>query len=427
MKYKRYDLDTYHIHTIKTDKFRNCMMEITLRAPIKKENITKWNFLIDMLAFTSEKYPKRRDLIIEMENLYNTSVRGISTRVGNCYIISMITNFLDPKYLEKGVLKEIIKLPFELLLHPNVHNDEFDNRSFNIIKNRMKADIESLKEMASRYAFRQSLIQVDAESPVSYSMSGYLEDLEKITPSNLYATYQSLFKDFQCDIFIIGNLDMDEVVNTITKEFPNHYIKNFTIPLYNQPKVRNKALEITEEGDYTQSNLVMIYNLDDLDEYERNYVVHIFNFILGGGSLSTKLGKYLREENGLCYSTGSMYNKYDRLLIMYAGIDDSNYKKAVKFSKKALKDMIDGEFTEQELEEAKLTLISSLKMGMDSQSSIIDNYLFNYLDNLPLFEERMENLKKVTKEEVMKVAKKAKLNVVYLLRGGDEMRGRNQD
>ena len=40
MEYKMYDCKTYRIHTIKTDKFKNCSMEIMFRNELVKEEIT---------------------------------------------------------------------------------------------------------------------------------------------------------------------------------------------------------------------------------------------------------------------------------------------------------------------------------------------------------------------------------------------------
>ena len=37
MKYKVYDCNSYRIHTIKTDKFKNCSMEVMFSKKIEKE------------------------------------------------------------------------------------------------------------------------------------------------------------------------------------------------------------------------------------------------------------------------------------------------------------------------------------------------------------------------------------------------------
>lgn len=420
MEYKVYDCDSYKIHTIKTDKFKNCSMEIMFRNNLIKEEITENNMLVDMLMHSSKKYPKRRDIAIELENLYSSSVRGFSTRLGNSIMLSFVLDFLNPRYCDEGYLEEVISLPFELLLNPNVDNIEFDRRSFNIIKNRIKSDIESLKENASRYAFRRSLTLMDKDSPSSYYMTGYLSDLENITPSSLVDTYHRMLNDYICDIYIIGNLDMDKVVQLIKDKFKIKTIKDYKVNLYVDNKIRKKNLDICETGNYEQDSLVMIYNLDNLNKKERDYVIQLYNIILGSGGLTSKLYKYLREENSLCYIVSSMYQKYDGLLLIYSGIDKKDKNKCLKLINKALQEMINGDFPDEELDNAKKAVISSIKMSEDTNGGIINNYLFNELDNLPLYDERVKEFKKISKKDVIEVAKKVRLNTIYLLSGEDK-------
>ena len=420
MEYKIHDCKSYRIHTIKTDKFKNCSMEIMFRNKLEKSEITQNNMLVDMLVQSSNKYPKRRDVSIELENLYSASFRGFTTRLGSSVMLSFCLDFLNPKYCEKGYLDDVLSLPFEMLLNPNIKNNEFDNRSFNIIKNRIKSDIESIKENATKYAFRRSLINMDENSPSSYYMVGYMDDLEAITPSNLVDAYNNLLNNYTCDIFVIGNLDMDEVVTTIKNKFNNRTIKTDKIELYVDNSLRKKYIDVEETGKYEQDSFIMIYNLDDLSERERNFVIHIYNIILGSGGLTSKLYRYLREENSLCYNVSSMIQKYDGLLMIYSGIDGKDKDLCIDLVNKAMKEMSSGDFSDLELENAIKTVISSLKMGEDTQGGIVNNYLFNYLDNLPLYEERVKEFKTVTKEEVINVAKKLKLNTIYLLKGEDK-------
>lgn len=419
MEYKVYDCESYKIHTIKTDKFKNCSMEIMFRNKLVKEEITENNMLVDLLMHSSKKYPKRRDVAIELENLYSSYIRGCTTRLGNSFVLSFVTDFLNPKYCEEGYLKDVLSLPFEMILNPNIENEEFDRRSFNIIRNRIKSDIESLKENATRYAFRRSLTNMDPNSPSSYHMTGYLSDLENITPSSLVKTYNHVLNDYICDIYVIGDLDMDEVVGIIKKKFKLKTIKNEKIELFIDNSTRSKAQDVSETGNYEQDSFVMIYNLDHLTKRERDFTIHLYNIIFGNGGLTCKLYKYLREENSLCYIVSSMYQKYDGILMVYAGIDKKDKKKCVKLVQKAMSEMEAGDFSDEELENAKKAVISSIKMSEDTNGGIINNYLFNNLDNLPLYDERVKEFKTITKEEIMDLAKKIKLNTIYLLSGED--------
>jgi predicted Zn-dependent peptidase len=395
-------------------------MEIMFRNKLVKEEITQNNMLVDMLMHSSNKYPKRRDVAIELENLYSASLRGFSTRIGNSCMLSFVLDFLNPKYCEEGYLNDVLSLPFEMLLNPNIDDNGFDRRSFNIIKNRIKSDIESLKENASKYAFRRSLFNMDENSPSSYYMVGYIDDLEAITPVSLLDTYDNLMSNYVCDIYVIGNLDMDDVVSVIKKKFINKTIKKDKKDFYIDNSIRKKKLDVVETGKYEQDSFVMIYNLDGLSKRETDFVLHLYNIILGSGGLTSKLYKYLREENSLCYNVSSMYQKYDRLLMIYSGIDAKDKDLCIKLVNKAMDEMLNGDFSDEELENAKKTVISSIKMSEDTQGGIVNNYLFHNLDDLPLYDERIKEFKTITKKEIMEVAKKIKLNTIYLLKGEDE-------
>jgi len=420
MQLKIYNGEGYRIHTIKTDKFKNCSMEIMFRSDLEKEKITENNVLVDVLSSSSLKYPKRRDVAIELENLYASTFRGFVTRLGNTSLISFVMDFLNPSYCDEGFLEEALSFPFEMINNPNIVNDEFDGRIVNIVKNRNKSDIESIKDMATRYAFRRSLSCMDEDSPTSYYMVGYLDQLDMVTPTSLVNTYNNMINNSICDIYVIGNLDMDEVVSIIKKRFKLNKNNNNKTDLYINNKSRKKNIDIEESGNYEQDSFIMIYNLEDLSDDEKSFAIQLYNIILGSGGLTSKLYQYLREKNSLCYTVSSMYQKYDKLLMIYAGINKKDKNKCIKLVEKAMKEMEEGDFTDEEIENAKLTAVTSIKMSEDSQGGIINNYLFNDLDNLPLYDERIKRFKELTREDIIKVAKKVKLNTIYLLKGEDK-------
>ena len=248
-------------------------------------------------------------------------------------------------------------------------------------------------------------------------MVGDINDLDFITTASLIETYHRILDTYTCDIYVIGDLDMDQVVSIIKKKFVLKENKKDKIPLYVANQSRKKTIDVEEAGRYEQDIFVMIYNLEELTKRERDFVIHLFNIIFGNGSLTCKLYKYLREENSLCYNTSSMYQKYDQLLMVYAGINKKDKKKCIKLVTKALEEMQKGNFPIEEVENAKKMVISSLKMSEDSLGGIINNYLFYELDNLPTYDKRIKEFSRVTKEEIMELASKIKLNTIYLLKG----------
>ena len=421
MIYKVYKCNSFNVHTIKTDKFKTTHMEINFRKGIVKEELGSFSLLMDMLSETSKDYPKRQDLIVRFEELYKTSVYGITTKTGNILNCSMIVDFINPDFIgEDNYLENVIKLPFELLLKPNVVNEEFDLKQFNIIKERIRREINSIKDNSFKLSIRNAFNAMDPDSPTSYPILGTIEELDKITPSSLYKTYKSLFKECICDIFIIGSLDMDEVVSLIKKYFKHRYINLDTLSLDVDNSTRKKEVVKRDKSENIQANMVMIYNILDLTENERHIDFQVFNYIFGNGGLTSKLYRHIREENSLCYSISSLYMKYDKLLVIHVSLDNDNVKKASSLVKKCLNMMVNGDFSEDELKDAKMNLIMSLDLANDNNVAILNNYVFNYLDNLPEIDKRKELLNNVSKEDIINVAKKLKLNTIYVLEGGDE-------
>ncbi len=415
MKYQKYDYKSYTIHTINTDKFKNGIIEFSFRNNIDRDSVLDLNMVVGLLGYSSNKYPRNKYLVMEKENLYNFNFRGISTRVGNTHLINFVGNFLDPKYCDKGYINDVVNFMFELIYNPNIKDDEFEADSFKIIKNDTKAMIDTLDENSNRHAFYNAAQALDKDNSVAINFDGDYESLELITPSSLYKTYKKLIEEFHLDIYVVGNFKMDNIINLINKKMNLKSVKNYEVSLFNDIDKRSKPLEVVEKTNYEQAKLLMYYNVIGLTEYEKNVVVYLYNYLLGGGSLTSKLALLLREKNSLCYSTSSMYQKFDNLLVLYTGLDYVNYKKGVKLSKQAIKEMKMGDFTDKELNEAKVALVSSAKISQDSIGGVLSDRFIHNIAGTPIVDDFVKLVKKVTKEEVVEVANKVKLNLVYFM------------
>lgn len=421
MKYKKYEFDTYNIYTIKTDKFKNCHMEITFYDNANKEELGIRNFLVDMLCHSSKNYPKRKDVVIKLEELYQSFFYGVSSKVGNMVMSTFSYDFLSPNFInDKNYLKNVLNFPFEIIENPNVTDDAFDERSFNIIKKRILSDIESIKENPTNFAFRRALQTMDKDSITSSSILGTKEEIEDMTPEKLYKYYDKFFNNSLCNIYVIGNLDMDEVVKIINESFHNNCIKNHQIIPFVDNKKRRKELVTKEESNFGQTTLVMGFNLGDLTKDELYYTLTAYDEILCRGGLNSKIYKSLREENQLCYSVSSICSKYDNLYYIYVSLEDKNVELAIKLIKQAIKEMAKGKITDEEYDWANKQLLNNLKVVVDNQSSLINNYTFNTIVGSPLYDEIKENYHIVTKEAIANLGKKLKPNFTYILKGKGE-------
>lgn len=419
MEYKTYNYPSFNIYTVKTNRFKTCSMEIIYRDEVARDNVMVKTMLGDLMTDCSNKYKTRREVVKKLEELYQASFYGVTNKIGKVITNSFILNFLNPKYVnDKKYLEEVLELPFEMINNPFITAEEFDIRNFNIVKNRMETEIKAVSENINQVAIKKTLECLDHNSPSSYGLMGTIEELEEITPKDLYNAYIDLKKSC-CDIFVIGNLDMDKVANIIYKYFKNQVVKTKDLDIYVHNKTPKKVITKTEVSKFLETNLVEVFNLENLTEMEKITTMYFYNYLLGGGGLNTKLYQLLREKNSLCYSVRSLYLKYDNLGLIQTSVKKSDVPKACKLIKKALKEMCEGKFLDKDIEAARENFIFSLNLALDNPSGILNNYIFHIIDDLPMIEDRIKSIKKITREDIIKVANKIKPMINFVLEGQD--------
>lgn len=417
MEYIKKDFGSYKLNLIKTDKFKSITVRVSFHRVIKKEEITIRNILSDMFMQSSKKYSSKRELTIKAQDLYAAGLRTTNSRLGNYINTDFYLSALNDKYTEAGNFEASLEFLSEIIFNPDVEDGKFNNEKLDIVKNTCRSALNSIKEDASNYSLIRMAEIFGEGEPISYRMMGYLEDLDKITGKSLYDFYLDMIKNDYVDIFVIGDFVVKEVTDLIKKYFKFDVLKKLRVPfMTEEKKARGKKLISSETIDNTQSQLVMACRLNGLSDYERQYPLTLFNIIFGGCS-DSKLFKEVREENSLCYTIHSIPNKLDNVLIVKAGIDKDNYKKTVSLIEKDLKDLVNGKFDDVDIMMAKEYYNTALEEIEDSQIKIINNYLMMELIGTDDIETKRKMMNKVTKNEIVKVAKKVTIDTIFCLEG----------
>lgn len=417
MEYVKKDLGSYNLHLIKTDQFKTVTVRVAFHSPIVKEEITLRNVLCDMFLQSSSKYPSKRDLTIEAQELYAADIQTNNSRLGNYNNLDIYLSVLHDKYTEDGNLKKALEFLNEIIFHPDVSKQKFSKEKLEIVKSTMRSNLSSLKEDGASYSLLRLFEVMDKDRVSSYRMVGYLEDLDKITPEALYQYYEKMIRSDMVDVFVIGDIDFLEMTKMIREIIPIKTVKRRKVSYsLSEVKPRSRRLFAKEVVDTSQSKLAIGCRCYGLSTYERNYALSLYNVILGGSG-DSKLFKEVREKNSLCYVINSVPNKLDHLILIRAGIDKENYSKTLELIEKNLQDMRKGIFSDDEINVAKEYFCTALDEVLDSQTRILDNYYMMELIGTDDLEEKRKKIMSVTKEDIMKVAKKVKMDTVFLLEG----------
>ena len=423
MEYIQKDLGAYKLHMVKTNKFKTIKVKVSFRRPIVKDEITLRNILADILVQTSNKYKNRRDLAIKAQDLYAASISSNNNRIGNYINTDIILSVLNDKYTEEGNFSLALDFLYDIIFDPNVSDGCFASEQLDIIKTSAKTSLESLKEDSSYYSMIRLFEVMCNDSPSSYRMTGYIEDIDKINSKNLYEYYLEILKKDLMEIFVIGDIDFLQMEDTIRKKITIRTFKKCREKYYvDLEKPRRIKQIVTEFDDNTQSKLAIGAKVVGLTPYERNYPLTLYNVILGGGE-DSKLFRNVRENNSLCYYVNSVPQKLDSILIIRAGIDKNNVKKAISLIEKEINAMKKGKITENDLVIAKEFFQTAMDSLLESQLSIMEHYYMMSILNLDDIETRIKKMNKVTISDIVKVAKKVKIDTIYCLEGVND--GRN--
>ena len=252
---------------IKTDKYKTITIRISFHSPIVKDEITIRNVLSDILLQSTKKYSTKRDLIIEAEDLYAADIYNSTRRVGNYIMTNYTLQVLNDKYTEVGNFEKAVQFLSEILFNPDVDNNSFREDKLNNVKNNCLVALSSIKEDASEYAFIRLKESYDENSPCSYRMLGYREDLDKITTTNLYDYYKKLINDNFVDIFVVGDFAIDEAMRIIKENIKFHKLKKKKV-IYelNNKKTRKKINVIREKNTNSQSQLGILCPVEKLSD-----------------------------------------------------------------------------------------------------------------------------------------------------------------
>lgn len=426
MNDEQINMGSYNLHIIKTKKFKTITVEVNFRRKLKKEEITIRNLLKAVLLQTTKDLKTEQELIRETENLYDLKLISSNMRIGNYSNLSFKVRFLNEKYTEKSMNEYSIALLMDILFNPNVLDGKFMESDIKKCKNKLEKSIQKLTDNKLKYTLIK-LLETTKDMPYSYNSFGYLEDLNQITPKNLYEYYQSVLANDFVDVFVVGDVDTNEIkeifkkyfkVNTFKKEKKDILVKELT------PRKRIK--KVTEEYQANQSQLTLLCTMNNLTEYERKYVLLVYNEMLGGSSNSL-LFDTVREKNSYAYYINSNQKAYDNILMIYSGIEPGNANNVLKLIKKTLQEVTKGKFLDEALNNAKATIIASIKASTDSPTGIINTYYAKTLVNSDSFEKRIEEITKVSKEDIINLSKKIAMHTVYLLEGKDEEESNGAD
>ena len=416
MDYIDYDMNGFDLHVIKTDRFKTISYNINIRFDDEKDTERYMGLLSRLLIQTSNKYDSLRDINVACASIYDPSynIRVLSS--GSKDILTLTASFANEKYTEAGMNEANFKFLTSFIFEPKVIDNGFDREVFEIQKEKLLEYYRTMKDRPQDYAGGRLSEEMKCKKYDVMSLDDLIKSIESLTAKDLYSFYKKIMDEGKLDIFVCGDVEPLEIRDIFSKLIKFKGTKEKIEHLVKQTSYNKKERIIIEPSNNVQSNLAIGCKLMDLTDFERNYVFVLYSWILGGG-MNSLLTQTVREKNSLCYYIYAVRQNLFETMKIYAGINGSDFDKTYSLVKEEMNNMEKGNFSSELFEGVKEIYYNSLIKIEDSQSEIVGNYtseLFTHNDKIDVRKKQME---KVTKEDVMNLAKKVHIDTVYLLKG----------
>ena len=410
-------------HQIETNKFKTNLMAIFLSLPLQRENATKNALLAAVLRRGTKELVSQEEISKNLEEMYGASFDCGIEKSGDYHTMKFYLELLNNQFLpvEEDLSKKGLELLLDIVFNPYTENASFKKEYVEQEKANLKQIIEGKIDNKGSYALERCIEEMYKDKPYGIYKYGYIEDLNAINEKDLYEYYKQIINNCKIDIFVSG----DNIKETVKIVSNNENVQKLNgrkveIKQDNEKEEVDNPKEIQESMDVTQGKLVIgidILNKDNnLNSNDISYIAMVYNTILGVGA-NSKLFQNVREKAGLAYTCGSNYIKRKQNIMIRAGIEIENYEKAVKLIKEQLEDMKKGNFTDENIENAKNLIYSTISSIEEEQDTEISYYFGQELaQKLVTVEEYKKKIESVKKEQIIEIANNIKPNTIYFLK-----------
>lgn len=410
------------IHKIETNQFKTNLYAVFLATPLSRENVTKDALIAAVLRRGTMSIPSQDKISKELEEMYGASFDCGIEKTGDNHIIKFYLEALNEEFLpeKEELTQKCINILLDIVTNPLVENNGFKKEYVDSEKENLKQIINGKIDNKSRYALDRCIEEIFKGEPYGLYKYGYIEDLENITPESLYEYYKKLIQNCKIDIYYSGLFNDNKTEEIINKKLQENKIESRKAEyIVNNETTEKKNIEqpkiIEDSMDITQGKLVLGLQINDNNKDSR-FAASVYNAVLGGGA-NSKLFQNVREKNSLAYTASSSYIRTKNIILIHCGIDIDKYKKALETIKEQLEDMKKGNFTDEDVEDSKKLIVSSIKsISAEQDTEITYDYGQELSGEHITIKEYEEKIQNTTREQIIEIANKININTIYFLK-----------
>lgn len=336
------------------------------------------------------------------------------------YSREQLRNIIKEKGIKLNVNSTLDRFEFSLsyvkafekealaILKAVLYSPHLDKENINIVKSQLDAIKSQQKEKPEYHLNKLIRDKFYTNHPYSKEEIPNKDVLSKINKEDIKNYLQNYLTKDNLVIGIAGDIDKSEAEAFITQAFSELKDTNNVKALPELTPDYTIVDSITEVP--TSSQSFILYKSQGIQRLDKDfYPLYIANYIFGGSSLSSRLSKSIREQQGLTYGIYSYLTNSDAIdswQITFSAAPE-NVEKIKELTQKEYQKFYQNGITLEELSQAKKGLMSSFNLRFASLFNIATQLEQIQVQGLgkDFLQTRQSQIEQVSIEDINRVIK----------------------
>lgn len=296
----------------------------------------------------------------------------------------------------------------DMLQNPMIPRKELEKERSVVIE-----EISKTKDSPQNLMFDNmyKLLYSKSNHPYQRNVIGEKEVIENVTREEILDYYNKFYTKDAFTTVIVGDVDKNEALKKVETAFSKNNEKNSKQYKVKYPKIKplEKVEKIEQTMDINKTHFMMGFLAPKFENEKETIPLDVLMVMLGDGK-SSILNQELKEkqEMVLSVSCGNYSQKDSGIFYIYATLEPDKQNGLEEKILNELRKIQNGEFDEKLIQKAKNIIKTDTYYSRESISNISNDlgYDFTFSKNENYYENYLKNIDKVTKEDIIKVAKK---------------------
>ncbi|CAG5077619.1 Putative uncharacterized protein M1_2223 [Thermobacillus xylanilyticus] len=411
------------LHVMPTKRFKTYQFTLYAGVPLSDADVTRTALLPFVLRRGTAATPETRAFRERLDDLYGAGFGFDVMKRGDSHVIVFQLEVLQDRFARgagESLLAAGMRLLGEVVTQPALENGAFLPNYVDTEKTTVRKRLEAIVNDKIRYAAERCIEEMCAGEAYRLNALGKIEDLPRLTPETLHAYYAEWLKRASFDLYVTGDTTLDEASALAAESFR---LPDGAPGTYPKPADCGSAGEVktvVERMDVTQGKLNMGLRIGVRYADDDYPAALMYNGILGAFPHS-KLFINVRERASLAYYAASRYDGHKGILTIQSGIEIANFERASAIIREQLDAMARGDISELELSQTRAMITGQLRELRDSAPEMIAFHFNGVLSGRSRdADELIRQIEAVTRDDIVRVAERVKLDMIYFLRDGKE-------